>query len=69
MDGRICEYLIWELNPIGKEYDAIVRARKWGNGVGIVIPARTVQRLDIKPGEELRVYIRKTQVASAVPSI
>ena len=36
-----------------------VKARKWGNSVGIVIPEEIVGARGIKPGDEILVEIKK----------
>ncbi len=37
-----------------------VKAKKWGNSVGIIIPADAVARLKIHQGETLQLDLRKT---------
>ena len=36
------------------------KAKKWGNSVGIIIPAEAVARLKIHQGETLQLELRKT---------
>ena len=36
-----------------------VKTKKWGNSIGIVIPNETIERLNIKPEEEIIVEIEK----------
>ena len=36
------------------------KAKKWGNSVGIIIPAEAVARLRIHQGETLQLELRKT---------
>ena len=37
----------------------IVKTKKWGNSIGIVIPRRDVESLKIKPEETVVIEIRK----------
>lgn len=37
------------------EFDAAVK--KWGNSIGVVIPAVLARRLDVKPGETVQVRL------------
>ncbi|NCO11033.1 hypothetical protein CO038_04150 [Candidatus Pacearchaeota archaeon CG_4_9_14_0_2_um_filter_39_13] len=36
-----------------------VRTKKWGNSIGIIIPSEAVERLNIKPEEEITIEIEK----------
>lgn len=36
-----------------------VKTKKWGNSIGIVIPSKTVKKLNIKPEEEIVIEIEK----------
>ncbi len=36
-----------------------VKTRQWGNSIGIIIPSDTVEKLMIKPDEEIDVEIHK----------
>lgn len=36
-----------------------VRTKRWGNSVGVVIPNETIERLNIKPEEEIIIEIEK----------
>ena len=36
-----------------------VRTKKWGNSIGVVIPIETLERLNIKPEEEIIIEIEK----------
>jgi len=65
--GRPCEHLISDFQPEGKEVECIVRGRIWGTSIGIVIPKRTVDRLMIKPGDELRLMVRKLRNVTSMP--
>ena len=38
-----------------------VKAKQWGNSVGIVMPREAVREFDIHPGEELIIEIRKKE--------
>jgi antitoxin component of MazEF toxin-antitoxin module len=37
----------------------LVRTKKWGNSIGIIIPSETVEKLNIKPEEKISVEISK----------
>ncbi len=36
-----------------------VKTKKWGNSIGIILPSKTVEKLNIKPEEEIAVEIEK----------
>ena len=36
-----------------------VKTKKWGNSIGVVIPMETVERLNIKPEEDIIIEIEK----------
>lgn len=36
-----------------------VKTKKWGNSIGIIIPSETIERLNIKPEEEIVIEIEK----------
>ena len=36
-----------------------VKTKKWGNSIGIIIPSETIERLNIKPDEEIIINIEK----------
>jgi antitoxin component of MazEF toxin-antitoxin module len=36
-----------------------VRTKKWGNSIGVVIPVKVLERLNIKPEEEIIIEIEK----------
>ncbi len=38
-----------------------VKTRQWGNSIGVIIPFETVQKLKIKPDEEVVVEIQKKE--------
>ena len=38
-----------------------VRTRKWGNSVGIVIPNETIEKLSLKPEEQIIIEIIKKE--------
>ena len=38
-----------------------VKTRQWGHSIGIVIPSETVEKLKIKPDEEVIVEIKKKE--------
>ncbi len=37
----------------------MVKTKKWGNSIGVIIPSETVERLSIKPEEEIVIEIGK----------
>ncbi len=37
------------------------KTKKWGNSIGVVIPAETVERLKLKPGEQITIDVEKKQ--------
>ena len=37
-------------------------ARKWGNSIGISLPRDVVERANIKPNKEVRVFIQEKKV-------
>ncbi len=41
--------------------DTVVKAKEWGNSLGIVLPSELVKRKGIKPGEEVIINIEKKQ--------
>jgi hypothetical protein len=65
--GRYCEHIVLETEPAGKEMEVVARPRQWGTSLGIVVPKRTVDRLGIRPGDELRLLIRKTRGVASMP--
>ncbi len=36
-----------------------VKTKKWGSSIGVVIPSEAVERLNIKPDEEIVIEIEK----------
>lgn len=36
-----------------------VKTKKWGNSIGVIIPNEAVERLNIKPEEEIIIEIEK----------
>ncbi len=36
-----------------------VKTRQWGNSIGIVIPVEAIERLNIRPDEEIIIEIQK----------
>ena len=36
-----------------------VKTKKWGNSIGIIIPTEAIERLNIKPEEEIIIEIEK----------
>jgi len=36
-----------------------VKTKKWGNSIGVVIPIESIERLNIKPEEEIIIEIEK----------
>ncbi len=36
-----------------------VKTKKWGNSIGVVIPIEAVERLNLKPEEEIIIEIEK----------
>jgi len=38
-----------------------IKTKKWGNSIGIIIPSRIIEKLNIKPEENLVVEINKTE--------
>lgn len=36
-----------------------VKTRRWGNSIGVVIPNEAIERLNIKPEEEIIIEIEK----------
>ena len=38
-----------------------VKAKPWGNSIGVIIPSETVKDLSISPGEELIVDFKKKE--------
>ncbi|MEK6932309.1 MAG: AbrB/MazE/SpoVT family DNA-binding domain-containing protein [Nanoarchaeota archaeon] len=36
-----------------------VKTKRWGNSIGVVIPSETIERLNIKPEEEIIIEIEK----------
>lgn len=41
--------------------ETIVKTKKWGNSVGLVLPAEFVKQQHIHPGEELVIELKKKQ--------
>ena len=37
----------------------IVKAKKWGNSMGVIIPVEDVKKMDLKEGEELAIEVVK----------
>jgi len=35
-----------------------VKTKKWGNSIGIIIPSETIEKLGIKPEEEITIEIK-----------
>jgi len=65
--GRTCDFLVMDTEPAGKEMEVVARPRLWGSSLGVTIPKRTVDRLGIKPGDELRLLVRKTRGVASMP--
>lgn len=40
---------------------AVVKAKKWGNSIGVIIPREVAERLEINPGEELDIDVIKKE--------
>ena len=57
--GRRCEHLKANYNPVGREIEVTAISRVWGTSLGIVIPKRTVERLDLHPGDEIRLLVSR----------
>mgnify|MGYP001603937457 FL=1 len=36
-----------------------VKTKKWGNSIGIIIPSETIERLNIKPEENIIIEVGK----------
>lgn len=36
-----------------------VKTKKWGNSIGVIIPNKTVEKLNIKPEENVMIEIEK----------
>lgn len=36
-----------------------VRTKRWGNSIGVVIPIKAAERLNLKPNEEILINIEK----------
>lgn len=36
-----------------------VKVKKWGNSIGVVIPGEAVERLNLKPNEEIIIEIER----------
>lgn len=36
-----------------------VRTKKWGNSIGVIIPSKAVEQLNIKPEEDIVIEIEK----------
>ena len=36
-----------------------VRTKRWGSSIGVVIPSETIERLNIKPDEDIVIEIEK----------
>lgn len=36
-----------------------VKTKKWGNSIGLIIPSEVIERLNIKPEEEVVIEIEK----------
>ena len=41
--------------------ETIVKTKKWGNSVGLILPADFVKQQHIHPGEELVIGVKKKQ--------
>ncbi len=41
--------------------EAIVTTKKWGNSIGLILPANFVKQQHIHPGEELVIEVKKKQ--------
>ena len=46
-----------------------VKARKWGNSVGITIPKEIVEEEGIRPGDELEVKVNKKQEKARIKAL
>ena len=40
-------------------YDVLTKAKKWGNSIGLVIPAEVVKTEKIRPGDAIELIVRK----------
>lgn len=65
--GRFCEHLVFDFEPAGREMEVVARPRLWGSSLGVTIPKRTVDRLGIKPGDELRLLVQKMRSIASMP--
>lgn len=65
--NRFCEHLMVDFEPAGREMEVVARPRMWGSSLGVTIPKRTVDRLGIKPGDELRLLVRKVRALASMP--
>jgi hypothetical protein len=67
-EGRRCPHLKTTFQPSGQELEVIMRLRRWGTSLGMVIPKRTTERLNLHDGDEIRVLISKSlSLASQIP--
>ncbi|MBI5797770.1 AbrB/MazE/SpoVT family DNA-binding domain-containing protein [Candidatus Woesearchaeota archaeon] len=39
--------------------EALVKTKKWGNSLGVVLPADVVKAEHLKPGEEIRIRVER----------
>jgi len=53
--------------PVGKELEVVVRSCRWGGSLGVRIPRRTVERLGIRAGDELRLLVCKVRGLASMP--
>ena len=41
--------------------ETVVKAKKWGNSIGVLLPTNIVKEEHIKPGEEMVIEIKRKQ--------
>src|SRR5438132_14435603 len=44
---------------LGITCDVLTKAKKWGNSIGLVIPAEVVKKERIRPGDSIELVVRK----------
>jgi antitoxin component of MazEF toxin-antitoxin module len=66
-DGRRCPHLKITFQQAGAELEILTKLRSWGTSLGMVIPKRTVDRLNLRKGDEIRVLISKSRSVASQP--
>lgn len=66
-DGRRCPHLKISFQAAGTELEIVTKLRRWGTSVGMVVPRRTVDRLNLACGDEIRVLISKSRSVASQP--